>query len=40
MIDQITGSSYSALINVDGVRVLNYSTNIDASVMNTNECGT
>lgn len=40
MVDQITGSSYSAFVNVDGNRVLNFSTNIDTSVMNTNECGT
>ena len=40
MIDQVTGSDYKAFIDVDGVRALNFSTAIDATTMNTTECGT
>lgn len=35
LIDQTVGSVYQAFISVDNIRVLNYSTNIDASIMNT-----
>jgi hypothetical protein len=40
MIDQITGSSFTLFVSVNGVQVLNSTIIIDSAVMNTNECGT
>lgn len=40
LIDQTLGSTYTAYVSVDGVRVYNFTANIDASIMNTSECGT
>jgi len=40
LIDQVTGSSFTLFVRVNGVQVLNTSVIIDAAVMNTNECGT
>jgi hypothetical protein len=40
LIDQITGSIYQAFVSVNGVRVFNISQSIDATIMNTSECGT
>lgn len=35
LIDQVTGSDYKAFVDVDGTRVLNFTTNIDSNIMNT-----
>lgn len=40
MIDQVTGSTFTVYVSVDGVQALNSTINIDSSVMDTNECGT
>lgn len=40
LIDQDTGSTFTAFVEANGVRVFNASIVIDSSTLNTNECGT